>query len=1031
MSFGFGAYLPFNKQWLSGNIPWVRKVYTSTEFVSTVVGSPAVFTPSPTAPMQPGPSSTAVPLTTMTSPLVPPHTPTNAGTPGPGPSQASPVNSHISSSHSTIEETDDHDPTPPLSVDKVSSPTATPKLASPNVTKALVQGKDDISSVNYPPGVHSPVVEDTLSDIDEVITEISGSRESRTSQVMKDHNRRHSSVSNTHPSFTPIGQVVQDSSSEYSKHENESGSEIEDDDPEGANLPDSGEVFYTAEQIKAWTPTEVAQYLESRNIPFASCQKFEEQEVNGSILLQLEMPHLKELELGSFGKRFEIWKEIENLVKRSKRPPPKTKPRSGSDARLSAVGISQTSPRQRSSTIGGGPVLPMIPSHHNRPVSKQHHINTHEANILDPRNHGYAPLHTPMTATTTASGTGANTPPGVFEAPRSPPISPRRSGTTSHHCRTVSGRRLSAHELSPTALNVALSASTAILTAGMDGKGHQRISSFDRNWSSSALTQTLPPTGDDIGEFGHKTSASVGTGDTGFTGDSGFSGSQPQTPKVTERSYFSSGESTPRERKLLQKKNGAHARQSRVGSAETPGKPAPVCTAAQVYHIRGNSKEKQNKRKSTSLSGPPEGFPYDSPGLSPSLSGRVPPRGTTDDPIIANTSILTPVVPTRSVSETLKKADSGLGSGDGSTPSLTPTLESDTVAGPPERPPKADRTRSTPGRRIRGVSSGTALRQKSKKHHTSAWEKGLREITPQEAAETADFSGWMKKRGSSGLGVWKPRFFVLQGRRLAYFYADTDTKERGLIDITSHRVLSATDDRFVSLHAQFAASPTSPNLPPPPPPPPEKREKGADKDRGKEKEEKERGWFTFKLVPPAPGASKGVTFTPPRLHYFATDTREEGKKWMGAIMKATIDRDESKPIVSSYNARTISLAKARQLKSRPPELAIRDDGNGMDFGLDRNGRPESSTSGLAITGIEFGDGGEEADVEDGRDGSVETAGNGEAESSHDGGDEREREESLKSGRESGGVEVVLGETETEEERGRKELLSLVGDIGII
>lgn len=174
-----------------------------------------------------------------------------------------------------------------------------------------------------------------------------------------------------------------------------------------------------------------------------------------------------------------------------------------------------------------------------------------------------------------------------------------------------------------------------------------------------------------------------------------------------------------------------------------------------------------------------------------------------------------------------------------------------------------------------------------------------------------------------------------------------------------------------------------------------------------------------------------MTFTPPRLHYFATDTREEGKKWMGAIMKATIDRDESKPIVSSYNARTISLAKARQLKSRPPELAIRDDDNGMDFVLDRNNRPESSTSGLAITGIEFGDGGEEADVEDGRDGSVETAGNGEAESSHDGGDEREREESLKSGRESGGVEVVLGETETEEERERKELLSLVGDIRII
>src|SRR5205807_371086 len=128
------------------------------------------------------------------------------------------------------------------------------------------------------------------------------------------------------------------------------------------------------------------------------------------------------------------------------------------------------------------------------------------------------------------------------------------------------------------------------------------------------------------------------------------------------------------------------------------------------------------------------------------------------------------------------------------------------------------------------------------------------------------------------------------------------------------------------------------------------------------------------------------------------------------------------PIVSSYNAKTISLAKARQLRSRPPDLAIRDDGNGMDFSLDHNNRPESSTSGLAITGVEFGDGGEEADVEDGRDGSVEIARNGEAESSHDGGDERE--ESLKSGRESVKVEVVS--EEADEERERKELLSLVG-----
>ena len=937
------------------------------------------------------------------------------------------------------------------------------------------------SPTSYPPGVRSPVVEDTLSDIDEAITEISNSRRSRSSRVIKDHNSRHSNVAAFHPPMSPAVQQLDDSSSEYSKLDN-SGSEIEEDDEEPFHAPNQGgakatEEFYTETQVKNWTPIEVSKYLQSRQIPLDTCRKFEEQEVSGAILLQLEMPHLKELELGSFGKRFEVWKEIEYLIKKLRGPlvgPPvvKTKPRSGSDARLSAVGISQgiaqdISPRHRSSTVGEASVLPKIPSQHNRSNSGRHHINTQEANMLSPKLSSYAPLHTPMTATTIASSIGGpttpttpTTPPGVFKAPHSPTMSSRRSDGTGYSYSGPS-KRLSSHELSPTALNLALSTSAAILTAGSEFKGHQRDLSFDRNWAIPALGGHRPSTGSDerieYGQ-GRKTSTSTGTRDTG---DSGFSGSLPQTPKVTERSYFSSGESTPREHKVLHKKGGdnharkasyteeqrlrgatAHAKQSRFGVGDTFRKAAPLVTAAHAYHIRGSTKDKQGKRKSSSFSGPLEGFPYDSPGPSP--PAKVPGRRTTDDPVVPNPA-MTPNIPTRSISESFRKGGSYLGSADGSTPSLTATTESDPLCGPPERPPKADRTQSTSGRRIRGVSSGSGLRQKSKKQNTSAWEKGLREITPQAAAEQADFSGWMKKRGSTGIGVWKPRFFVLQGRRLSYFYADTDTKERGLIDITSHRVLSATDDRFVSLHAQFAAA-TSPNATPnplpvasptpqsavsldgeksPTSPPPtasasERKEKGGDKEKGKDKEEKERGWFTFKLVPPAPGASKGVTFTPPRLHYFATDTREEGKKWMGAIMKATIDRDESKPVISSYNAKTISLTKARQLRARPPELASAGEIRGEDFH-----RPGSSTSGLAISGVEFGDG-EEADDEDGQDESTEIPGNGEAESSHTGDGGEGGAEATNQGR----VVVEVVEVD-DDEKDTQELMALVGNLGII
>jgi len=279
----------------------------------------------------------------------------------------------------------------------------------------------------------------------------------------------------------------------------------------------------------------------------------------------------------------------------------------------------------------------------------------------------------------------------------------------------------------------------------------------------------------------------------------------------------------------------------------------------------------------------------------------------------------------------------------------------------PGKPPKVDH------KKVRGIGSGS-LRQKSK----SSARKGLRNVSAVDATEGADYSGWMKKRGSSGIGLWKPRFFVLSGRRLAYFYSDQDTKERGLVDITSHKVLPASDDRLVELHAAFAAA-TSPITSPRPgsfSPAPDSpcspkaarcdKEKEKEKEREKEKDkdkdkDKEQGWFTFKLVPPAPGTAKGVTFTPPRLHYLATDTRDEGKKWMAALMKATIDRDETSPVVTSYSAKTISLAQARALRIRPPHLAPAES--------------EQGTSGLAISGIEMGTAdGEEADIEDDRNG---------------------------------------------------------------
>lgn len=68
--------------------------------------------------------------------------------------------------------------------------------------------------------------------------------------------------------------------------------------------------------------------------------------------------------------------------------------------------------------------------------------------------------------------------------------------------------------------------------------------------------------------------------------------------------------------------------------------------------------------------------------------------------------------------------------------------------------------------------------------------------------KNADYSGWLSKKGSGAVSVWKTRFFTLHGTRLSYFANTTDTRERGLIDITAHRVIPAKeDDKLVSLYA--------------------------------------------------------------------------------------------------------------------------------------------------------------------------------------------------------------------------------------
>ncbi|KAI9462035.1 hypothetical protein F5148DRAFT_1214326 [Russula earlei] len=134
-----------------------------------------------------------------------------------------------------------------------------------------------------------------------------------------------------------------------------------------------------------------------------------------------------------------------------------------------------------------------------------------------------------------------------------------------------------------------------------------------------------------------------------------------------------------------------------------------------------------------------------------------------------------------------------------------------------------------------------------------------------------DHKGWMRKRGER-YNSWKNRYFVLKGPHLYWLRSNnaSETKIKGYVNIVGYRMLA--DE----------------NIDP--------------------------GRYGFKLLHESD-----------RSHFFSSDEQMVVREWMRALMKATIDRDYTKPVVSSVNVPTIPLAVAQAMNPapRPPSPTAR------------------------------------------------------------------------------------------------------------
>ncbi|KAJ4402125.1 hypothetical protein N0V91_007486 [Didymella pomorum] len=899
----------------------------------------------------PAPNATNVPIHSRnTSNVSQLQTPTQPVAPGTATSQPPPTQPLSAPKSPGLSQ----GPTEPLNVANSTTGAEIARRASLNAAPRSISMTLNGDEPLEEPSIGSPVMHETLSVIDEHITDMSTPRHSA---AVAQRDLKPNNINN-------------DSGSEYSSHHRLSyinGQETEDEEQN----------FHTEDEVKTWSPARVAEYLEDVGVEKKHCDVFKDQDIDGEALLGVDRNFIfmKEFDLGPMGPRLRTWMKINALQQEVRNAKEAAKALTPHDSLEDFTPMEETTTRNRASSLGAG-MLPRIPTLRESMGSRG---STGRHNM--PR--------AMSSAGRSISSTIEPTSPLINTIPASPPLASRPSAASVrslNHNRRHSSIDYNANPPSPGNIKPA---STAPV-----GLAHRKAPSFDRNWTMGS-PQKMSHDLQRPASSNHMHASS--TNGTAFdTREAGLNAAND-----VDRGYFSGGEVDNRKnRNVLRKRDSDTSarnpsistsysrRHSRIGSADSAMRQSAVSPAAKQY-FGGSVKSDRSSAfdfvrplKPTN-EGPPTvtKLSYDTPSIdaianSPALPGsETSSTGRTSPSPAATTSgqwSTSFMKKSRSVG--LRAISDAITGGERANVSAVDVAHSSNKDSPMQSPTRTGS--STPsGTSVsksfeldkgdrRHTSGSTATKEvvpkkKASKHGTSAYLKGRQQITPQEAMKNCDYSGWMKKKSSSLMTTWKTRLFVLRGRRLSYYYSENDTEEKGLIDISSHRVLPANNERMTGLHASITRAASSPSSPQN-----ATIETAASVDSAKAAnnvEENMDGMFIFKLVPPRAGLQKGVQFTKPIVHYFAVDSLAVGRLWMAALMKATIDRDEGLPFTTTYQQKTISLEKARAMRQRPPNLMDDEDVEtssskrselGKESIQDSTIHEEDEKQGLAISGLD-------------------------------------------------------------------------------
>ena len=840
----------------------------------------------------------------------------------------------------------------------ITGPTIAQRSISLNMGNLRTQGED------------SPVMNETLSVIDEHIIDLNTPGSSLRASERRGTN---------------------DSGSEYSSHIDHRLSYIA-----GHETDEEESSLRRRKDVRKWTPGQVAQALRDMGVESQHCEVFKEQEITGEVLLAMDQTSvmLKEFDLGVVGRRLRTWQMIKKLhdeVHRQEKRDQKRLSVSRGDASSDEFELGENQSSAHGST------LPTIAQVNNRPGSRiahsrqssqqefqqarQEFVTSKSSNSLQPLKTERSDIKPTPVSFTLTSRPGSPTRPSAASI-REFNHSRRHSSVdfaVNSKADNLMGR------ISPTSPNRTITSP------------HHKTPSLDHGWTMGnpiSVNNTRPLSA-------ISTRQTLDTDHNTFNPDELSSSHSANPLRDFDRGYASGGEmDIKKARNVLRKRDvvsASHSRQSsnveenrrasmsvskrhsRFGSVDSirDTVAAMASPAAKLYH--GNSLKGKFRNSSANDTNVATTVPsneltsptvtkldYDeksgtnivasSPKPNGNSSSTLPRRSSVASPGSASKPrmglraisdavtgseralIISPTSPPSPIKESAIHSPTRTGSTTTSGASLSLDIESTDAS--------SKGTNGTPT----GLTPTSVTRRKTKKD-TSAYIRGLEPKTPQEQMVGCDYNGWMKKKSSNLMTTWKPRLFVLRGRRLSYYYSEDDSQERGLIDISSHRVLPADNDLITGIHATVTGAKSSPVSPSNASAPTIAATEAAAQPESTLAKHGQKSntdtMFIFKLVPPRAGLSRAVNFTKPTVHYFAVDNITQGRLWMAALMRATIDRDETKPITTTYQQKTISLVKARAMRHRPPALMGLDEkAEGLEGG------PKSDETGLMIQGLE-------------------------------------------------------------------------------